>query len=221
MSRVLVVAPHPDDETLGCGGTLLRHKADGDEIHWLILTSMHSSDYFDDNQVKQRDKEIAQVFNQYNFDSIEQFNFEPAGLNDSNKGELISKICDYLHDLQPDIVYAPYFNDAHSDHFYASQGVISACKSFRAPFVTELMVYETISETDFGLAHNDCFKPNTYVDIGKYLQKKLDIMSYYDSEIGEFPFPRSLKAIEALALLRGSQCNAQAAEAFMLLKRYR
>lgn len=81
------------------------------------------------------------------------------------------------------------------------------------------MVYETMSETDFGMKPEDGgFRPNVFIDIEPYLAKKLDILEIFESEVGDFPFPRSRKALQSLAYVRGAQCNAKAAEAFMLIK---
>ena len=96
---------------------------------------------------------------------------------------------------------------------------MSATKSFRYPFIKRVLAYETISETDFGMKPEDGgFRPNVYINISNYLDRKLEILDIFESEIDEFPFPRSRKAVSALAQLRGVQCNSNAAEAFMLIK---
>ncbi|EKE75429.1 LmbE family protein [Gallaecimonas xiamenensis 3-C-1] len=134
-------------------------------------------------------------------------------------GQLIGAISPVINRIAPQWVYVPYRNDAHSDHQVVFDAVMSATKSFRYPFIKRLMTYETLSETDFGLKPEDGgFRPNIYVDISQHLDKKLDILDIFSSEMGEFPFPRSRKALSALAALRGVQSNAEAAEAFMLLK---
>lgn len=216
---VLVIAPHPDDESLGCGGTLLRHKCDGDEIHWLIITGMSSAQGFSSEKISVREAEIAEVGKLYGFKSTFELGLAPAQLDILPMGEVISAISKVVSEVRPDTVYTVYRNDAHTDHQVVFDAVMAATKSFRYPFVKEVLAYETISETDFGYKPEDGgFKPNAFVDIADYLTKKLEILDVFESEMGEFPFPRSREAVAALAKVRGVQCGALAAEAFMLIK---
>ena len=106
----------------------------------------------------------------------------------------------------------------HTDHRLVFDATSACAKWFRYPSVKRILAYETISETEFGLDPNNFFCPNYYVDIGEFLERKLEIMSVYQSELGDFPFPRSSEAIRALAVLRGSTSGFVAAEAFQLLR---
>ncbi len=92
MNKILVVAVHPDDETLGCGGTLLKHKADGDEIHWLIATSIKESDGFTKSLVKKREGEIESVEKLFNFDSVNRLGLSTTKVDEYGISELIKKI---------------------------------------------------------------------------------------------------------------------------------
>lgn len=216
---VLVVAPHADDETLGCGGTLLRLIAQGYQVHWLLVTGMSESAGFSQGKIAQRRKEIDLVASMYHFHGVHELNFPPARLDTLSKGEIVAGIAGVLNTIKPEMIFSPYRNDAHSDHEVVYDAVMSAAKSFRTPFVRKILAYETLSETDFGMKPEDGgFKANVFVDIHEYLEKKLTIVEVFGSEIGEFPFPRSRKALASLAYLRGAQCNAEAAEAFMLIK---
>lgn len=216
--KVLVVAPHPDDETLGCGGTLLKHNASGDSLHWLIATTMSTDVGFTQSQITQRDKEIEQVGQHYQFDSVTQLPFLPAQLDQISTGELVASFSHVIQTVKPNIIYVPYRYDVHSDHKHCFDAAISATKAFRAPFIQSIRAYETVSETDFNLDPMQKFNPNLWVDTAKYLNDKLKIMACYQSELGLFPFPRSVETITALAQLRGSQIGVNSAEAFMILK---
>lgn len=219
MTKVIVVAPHADDETLGCAGTLLRHINEGDEVHWLIVTGMSKDSGFSDEQIQIREREILQVYKDYNFSERHELNFPPAALDNLPRGDLIVAIADVFTRVQPEIVYTVYRNDAHSDHELVYDAVMSATKTFRYPFIKRVLSYETISETDFGMKPEDGgFRPNVFINIESYIEKKLNILECYESEVGEFPFPRSRIAVKALAQVRGAQSNCQAAEAFMLIK---
>jgi len=219
MKTIFVIAPHADDETLGCAGTILRYRDEGASIHWLIVTGMSKQAGFDDEQISTRDAEIKKVQKTYKFDSVTQLNFPPAALDTVPMGKIIKAISQTIENKVPDIVFTPYRNDAHSDHKIVFDAAMAATKSFRYPFIKRVLAYETISETDFGMKPEDRgFRPNVYIDISSYLEEKLNILDIFQSEMGEFPFPRSRKAISALANLRGVQCNALSAEAFMLIK---
>jgi len=219
MKNVLIVAPHADDETLGCGGTILRHIAAGDSVHWLLVTTMSGSASYTEQQISNRQSEIKKVAASYQFSSVIQLNFAPAMLDTLPKSQLIGTISNEISTLEPSIIYVPYRNDAHSDHEYVFDATLACCKSFRAPFVRQVLAYETMSETDFGFKPEDGgFRPNYYVDITDFLQQKLQILNIYSSEVAQFPFPRSEQALQALSMVRGSQCGVNAAESFMMLR---
>lgn len=219
---VLIIAPHPDDETLGCGGTILKLKAKGVSVHWLILTTIEGVAGFPQERVTVRNLEIAAVEKAYGFDTVHHCSFPAAGLDTLSKGALIGAVGSVIKNVKPDSIYLPYRNDVHSDHSAVFDAAISASKTFRSPFVKAIYAYETLSETDFGLRPDDPgFRPNLYEDISGYLDKKISIMSLFDGELGEFPFPRSEECLRALATLRGAQANCHAAEAFMILKEVR
>ncbi len=219
MTKILVVAPHADDESLGCAGTLLKHIENGDEVYWLLVTGMSIESGFTEQQIKTREAEISQVAQLYRFTETFELKLPPARLDMLAKGNVVCAISDVIKRVQPEVVYTVYRNDAHSDHEIVFDATMSATKTFRYPFVKRVLAYETISETDFSMKPEDPgFRPNVFTSIDGYLDEKLDILSVFESEMGEFPFPRSEKAIKSLAYLRGAQANCEAAEAFMLLK---
>lgn len=218
MSVVLVVAPHPDDETLGCGGTLLRHMAGGDSVHWLIASAMDTA-RFSAERIERRSQEIDQVASAYGFTSTTRLQFPASRLDEVPCSELVASIGAVVEKLQPGVVYLPFPGDAHTDHRAVYSAAAAATKWFRYSFVKRVLACEIGSETDFGLAPDGlAFRPNSYVDISAWLDKKIAIMRLYEGEMGEHPFPRSEVAMRALANLRGAQSGFAAAEAFMLLK---
>ncbi len=219
MKVALIVAPHADDETLGCGGTILKLVEQGYQVHWLLVTGMTFDAGFSKTQIQTRRVEIEKVSAAYGFVETHELELPPARLETLSKGDVIGPISKVVDIVKPSLVFTVYRNDAHSDHEIVFDAVMSATKSFRYPFIKKVMAYETMSETDFGMKPEDGgFKPTVYVDIANYLNQKLDILEIFESEVHEFPFPRSRKALESLAYVRGAQCNAEAAEAFMLIK---
>ena len=216
MNKVLVISPHPDDETLGCGGTLIRHKKEGDEIHWLIMTNVNSSEK-KFHSVKE--KEIGEVSKAFNFNSTSRTKFTTSQLDSVPRKEIIQVISKVFEEIQPNFLYLPFKNDIHSDHSIVFDAAASCTKSFRNPYVKRVMIYETISETEFAIRPDkEQFKPNLWIDISDYIDKKVEIMSLYESEIGKEPFPRSEQNIRSLAKFRGSTAGVLSAEAFILLK---
>ena len=216
---ILIVAPHADDETLGCGGVILRNIAAGAEVHWLIVTSMKEEYGYTHEQVRTRKNEITSAAKSYNFTKVHELGYQPAFLDTKPKGDIISSIANIINAVRPEEVYTVFRNDAHSDHEVVYDSVMSATKTFRYPFIKRVLAYETLSETDFGMKPEDGgFKPNVFVDISEHLEQKLNILEMFESEVGEFPFPRSRIALESLARVRGAQSNLLAAEAFMLMK---
>ena len=214
-NRVLVVAVHPDDETLGCGGTLLKHKANGDEIHWLICTTIDKNNSY----YKTRENEIEKVSNLYNFDSVHNLQLKTMQVDEYNISELVNKISQIIKKVQPNIIYLPFKGDVHSDHRKIYEASYSCTKSFRYPFIKKIYMVETLSETEFAPSTiEDSFVPNVFVDISEFFEKKIEIMKVFQSEISEHPFPRSEKNIRALATLRGATCGCEYAESFVLLK---
>jgi len=215
MSEILVIAVHPDDETLGCGGTLLKHKANGDAIHWLICTETNKSNEF----YKTRTKEIEEVSKRYSFDSVHNLGLKTMQVDEYSMSSLIQKISDVINDVKPEVIYLPFKNDVHSDHRKIFEAAYSCTKSFRYPFIKKILMVETLSETEFAPStKEDAFIPNVYVDISNYLDEKLNIINIYKSEISEHPFPRSLRNLSALATLRGATAGCEYAESFVLLK---
>lgn len=219
MNTVLVIAPHPDDELLGCGGTLLRHLAEGDAVHWLIVTAMTEHGGFSPEAMVRRQTQIEAVHQAMGFTARHELGLPTAYLDTLPLADIVTGIGDVVREVQPDTLYLPYGGDVHSDHGVVFAAAKGCSKWFRYPSVKRVYCYETLSETDFALPPDGPGMPiNRYVDIGQHLERKLELLSLYEGELGEFPFPRSPEAIRALAQVRGAAAGCAAAEAFQLLK---
>jgi LmbE family N-acetylglucosaminyl deacetylase len=216
--RTLVVAPHPDDEILGCGGTLLRRKAEGGLLGWLIVTGMDKNAGWSPEQIRQREEEISRVTALTGFDEVFNLRLPTTRLDKIPVSELVSAFSAVFKSFEPDEVLVPHRGDVHSDHRVTFETVAACVKWFRYPSVCRVLAYETVSETEFGLSPASVFQPNFFVNISDYLERKLEIMAVYKSELGEFPFPRSVRAVRSLAEWRGANAGYQAAEAFELLR---
>lgn len=222
MSSILVAAPHPDDETLGCGGTLLRHRSQGDQLHWLIFTEMLEKYGYSADAIATRNREIIQVADRFAFASVHRLGLPTTQLDTLPKGDIIGRVLRVFKEVEPEVVYVPYRGDAHSDHAAVFDAVAACCKWFRFPSVRRVLMYETPSETDSALHWDgNSFTPNVFMDVSAHVDEKIAILNIYDSELGKFPFPRSVENIRALAATRGAASGFQSAEAFMLLKERR
>ena len=215
--KILVVSPHPDDETLGCGGTLLKHKEILDKVFWLNITNISVKEGWDKNKVLNREKEIVKVKKKYNFDEAFDLKYPSTKIDTIPISDLIRKITNIYKIIKPNVIYTPFDNDIHTDHQMISKALKSTFKWFRHSYIKKVLMYETVSETDFNFDQNSNFNPNIFMDISKFLDRKINIMNIYKDEINNFPFPRSEKNIRSLAYLRGSQSGYEAAEAFQLV----
>lgn len=216
MNKVLVIAVHPDDETLGCGGTLLRHKAEGDEIYWLIITTNDKK--YSAERNAHRDEMVRKASELYGFDGVFEAGLPTTLLDTLDVNTIVEQINKVYNEVKPNIIYMNYVYDVHSDHKAAFDAAYTCTRSFRKPFIEKIYMIEALSETEFAPAISaSSFCPNVYVDITDYIDKKLEIMQLYDTEIMEEPLPRSLSSIKALARVRGSRAGVLYAEAFQLL----
>lgn len=212
---VLVIAVHPDDETLGCGGTLLKHKASGDEVHWLICTTIDRTNSY----YKTREDELKRVADAYEFNSVNNLRLKTMQVDEYGMSGLIDKISNVINTIKPNIIYLPFKGDIHSDHRKIFEASYSCTKSFRYPFIKKIYMMEILSETEFAPStKEDSFIPNTFVDISAYFEKKIEIMKNFKSEISMHPFPRSERNLKSLATLRGATAGCEYAESFVLLK---
>jgi N-acetylglucosamine malate deacetylase 1 len=207
--KVLTISVHPDDETLGCGGSILKHKLNGDEVYCIYIT----------NGNEFQAKAIQTINKMFNFDKSYQLGFPETTLDDISLNDIIPKLTTVINEIKPEVVYMPNRSDVHSDHRRTFEALMAVTKTFRYPYITKILMCEVISESDFApaLAEN-AFQPNVFVDISDFMAKKLEIMNVFESELLESPNTRSIDSITAYNRYRGSQINCMYAEAFMLLK---
>jgi N-acetylglucosamine malate deacetylase 1 len=219
MANIVVISAHPDDETLGAGGTLLKHKDSSDKIFWIIITSISEDQGYSSEKVHSRKMEILKVAELFAIDEVFELGYLTMKLSSSSLIKMVPEISRIFNKVQPEVIYTMNRSDAHSDHRVIFDAVSACTKAFRYPYIKKVLMYECISETEFAPAIPErVFQPNYFVDISNYLDKKSEIMKIYKSELGEHPFPRSIRNIEALATFRGATAGVRYAEAFQLIK---
>ena len=163
--KSLVVAPHPDDEVLGVGGTLLRRKSEGAKLGWLIMTKISVEAGWSSESVLKRQQEISQITELFGFDSVFELGYTTTQLDQISMGELITAVSEVVQAFAPNEVFIPHSSDIHSDHRITFDAVTSSTKWFRSPSIKRVLAYETLSETEFGLGPNRGFKPNVFMNI--------------------------------------------------------
>ncbi|MBM3244545.1 MAG: PIG-L family deacetylase [Candidatus Omnitrophica bacterium] len=217
--KVLVVAVHPDDETLGCGGSILRFKKEKSKVYWLIATEMRGKHGCLVSSCRQRESEIENVAKMYGFDGVFRLGFPTTGVEAVPKNKLVTSMRNIFDRVRPDTLFLPYRSDIHSDHRAIFDAASSCTKWFRSSYLKRILMMETLSETEFAPSLPEtAFAPNYYIDITDFLKKKTEIMKLYKSEAKKHPFPRSLRNIRALATFRGATAGCMFAESFILLK---
>jgi N-acetylglucosamine malate deacetylase 1 len=220
MKKVLFIAPHPDDESFGCGGTIFKHIAAGDQVYWLIVTTGYTRDGFTNESLEKMSHQVSNVSQIYGFTEYCRLEFPTTLLDATPMRDLVSSINTFINRVMPDTIYVNYKYDVHTDHQRVFDAVWSCSKSFRNPFVKDVLAYETLSETEFtNMVDGSGFRPTVFHDITPFMEDKNRALLGYSSELDAHPFPRSWENVEALAKLRGATINVRFAESFMCLKR--
>jgi len=216
--RVLVVAPHPDDEALGVGGSISKFSSQGDEIFVLIVSGhlppLYSREVYD--------KTVTEAHSAFDLLGVAKSTFLeiPATMiGDQPLHKVNEKVSKIFNEFKPQIVFCPY-PDRHIDHRIVFDSVMVAARPVGVGKDIEIVAtYETLSETHWNAPHIEPnFTPNWVVNISDHINKKLDALKCYKSQIVEFPGPRSIQAVEALAKFRGTQAGFGYGEGFHIVR---
>jgi LmbE family N-acetylglucosaminyl deacetylase len=225
MDSVLVVAAHPDDEVLGCGGTIARHAGAGDEVQVLIVAEGATSRQLQRDRDQATDElfALAQAAHQagaiLGAQGVELLDLPDNRLDSIDRLDLIQKIEERIVRHQPKLVYVHHAGDVNVDHRRLHEAVVTACRPMPGQPVRRLLSYEVASSTEWqppGSA--PAFQPNWFVDISDQWPRKRQALEAYASEMRPWPHARSLEGLEHLARWRGAQVGVEAAEAFCLLR---
>lgn len=221
--KVLVVAAHPDDEILGCGGTILRHIAEGDIVHTMIMAEgLTSRD--ETRDAEGRKKELSALHMQaervaefMGVEKLNLFGFPDNRMDEVALLDVVKKIETEVEAFQPEIVYTHHVGDVNIDHRVVHDAVVTACRPLPGQSVKKILFFETVSSTEWQLIQSHpVFAPNWYVDIGDFIEKKIEALHFYASEMREYPHPRSYEGVKFLAHSRGISVGISYAEAFVL-----
>jgi N-acetylglucosamine malate deacetylase 1 len=216
--RVLVVAPHPDDEVLGVGGTIAKYSAQGDEV-FVLMVSGHLPPLYSREAYEETVSEAYSAFSVLGVKRSEFLEIPATMIGDQPLHEVNGRISKVVSDFNPHIVLCPY-PDRHVDHRLVFDSVMVATRPVGVGRDIEIVAaYETLSETHWNAPHIEPnFTPNWVVDISGYIDTKLAALKCYKSQISAFPGPRSIEAVEALAKFRGTQAGFGHGEGFHIVR---
>ncbi len=217
--KVLVIAPHADDEILGCGATIAKHIANGDEVFVLIATNAHYG-YPERCSKADIQKVRNEALSAHNFLGIKKTyftDFPAPKLDVFPLSDIADAFLAIFNEIKPVTLYIPHGGDLHLDHTAIYRASLVAARPIQEYSIESIYVYETLSETNWTPLQGDqYFKPNLYINVTDYFNKKLKSMSFFTTQIKKFPNSRSLEALEALAKYRGTTVGVFYAEAFMI-----
>ena len=212
--KVLVVAAHPDDEVLGCGGTIARHVNDGDSVTAVIVCEGESLRY-GINGVNQNEhsRKAADILG---IQDLRSLGFPDQRLDTLTLTDIITPLEAIVREVKPELVYCQFGGDVNFDHKMVFSALLVATRPTE-DYLEAVYAFDTASSTEWG--HPRTFVPDTWIDITATLDRKLQAMACYESEVRAYPHPRSLKALRNRATAWGNQRCMEAAEVFVTVQR--
>jgi len=224
MKTILVIAAHPDDEALGCGGTIARLTSEGNYVYTLILceglTSRDTSR--DRNKREEEIRELKKQAEEANkilgVKKVYTFDFPDNRFDTVPLLDIVKTIEKIKEDIKPDIVFTHHYGDLNIDHQITFRAAMTAFRPTKDESVKEIYSFEIPSSTEWNVLSSTCFMPDYFVNINKSLDIKINALKEYETEIRDSPHPRSLKAVELNAKQWGVKMGFEAAEAFKTIR---
>ena len=223
MKNILIIVAHPDDEVLGCGGSMAKWSQGGNDVHVLIMVEgITSRDKSRDRVTRQNElSHLAQSAKKagkiLGVQSVELLDYPDNRMDSVDLLDVVKTIEKYVEKLKPEVVMTHHAGDLNIDHQITHQAVITACRPQPGQTVKRILSFEVPSATQWqSPTIGNPFVPNWFEDISESLDLKMEALRAYQSEMREWPHPRSLRAVEHLARWRGALVGCEVAEAFML-----
>jgi N-acetylglucosamine malate deacetylase 1 len=216
--NVLIIAPHPDDEILGCGGTIKKMSMQGNNV-WVLIVSRGKAGMYTEEGIQRVRKEALDAHKLLGVNETRFLDFPAPELDLISLSTISSAISKIINEYKADTIYIPHVGDIHHDHKVVFNASMVAARPVNNCTVKRIYAYETLSETEWAAPiSSELFIPTLYIDISEVFHMKIEAFKCYKTQIREFPNPRSLKAIEALANYRGGTVGFSYAEAFMTIR---
>ncbi|ARS63777.1 Diacetylchitobiose deacetylase [Candidatus Nitrosomarinus catalina] len=215
MKKILVVCAHPDDETLGLGGTIVKHSQNGDQVFVVIFADGESARSNSKKNIVMRKNQAKKVATILGIEKIKFLDYRDQTLDTISSLVLAKKLEKIIEEYNPDTIYTHFWGDVNQDHKKIFDITLIAARPTPNSNIQRLICYETPSSTEWG---NASFKPNLFVEITPFLKKKIAAVEIYKNEIHEYPHPRSDKSIVTRSNFWGSSIGVMNAEAFIVLR---
>lgn len=217
-NKILVIAPHPDDEVLGCGGTIKKYTDEGKEVYLCIVTRNFGPEWTDELQ-RAREEEVENVRKILGIKKVFFLNLPNTKLDTVPQKDINDSILKCLKEVRADVLFVPYNGDVHKDHRLIFEACMVAARPKVGYTVKKILCYEVISETDWAFHYfKDTFSPNVYINVSKTLDDKIRAMSCYKMELYKEYYSFTTDDIRALAKKRGFDAGIELAESFVLLR---
>ena len=215
MKKILVVAAHPDDEALGCGGTIARHAIEGDLVHLVLMADgVYSRSNITSEDFERRMAALKSAQSILGISSVDYLGLPDNRMDSIQLLDIVQKLEPIIENKQPTIVYTHHHGDLNIDHRITHEAVMTACRPMPNFSVKEIYGFEVMSSTEWASPIHSTFIPSFFVDISKQLPIKIKALEAYAEEMRSVPHSRSIKHIEVLARHRGYSIGVEAAEAF-------
>ena len=216
--KILVIAAHMDDETLGPGGTVARHVRAGDEVHCCVVANRAYEHIYNDELIRREQRACRKACGILGYADVHFLDLPDERL-DQCLAEIVIPLETVVGRVCPEVVYTHHRGDLNQDHRAVAHASFIACRPLAARPVRRLLSYEVPSSTEQAPPLPEyAFQPNFFVDIAETLSQKCEALSAYVRELRQFPHPRSAKALEIIAQKRGMEVGCHAAEAFHVLR---
>ena len=224
MKNILIIAAHPDDEILGCGGTILKNISLKNKVNVLYISDGVGGRYenkFDKKknyEINERKNMAIKASKYAKFKIVDFLGLENLELNKYKHNFITDKIFKVLKQIKPDAIFTNHPGDNNIDHRITFESTFTACRPNNYFKIKELYTYEIPSSTDWASPSSQQFIPKKFVDITKFYKKKRKLLNFYKKELRKYPHPRSIQNIDALEIYRGGICGVEKAEAFDVIR---
>lgn len=215
---MLIFAAHPDDETIGCGGAIQKHAAEGYAVTVCIVTDGSSSQYPNDaEKARSKADECDAAMRMLGVSDVIRLELPDMKLDTVPHADLNNRLEEVVNRVKPSVIYTHSRLDLNKDHAAIAESIDVVCRPGK-PFLRKVLAYEVLSSSEW--SKMGMFDPNVFIDIGSYLDKKIAAFKSYKTELRPYPHPRSPEGLKILAQYRGLQAGMKAAEAFTLIQSY-
>ena len=216
MKKILIIAAHPDDDAIGCAGTIMKHIANSDIVYVLFMTNgVSSRDAYDIANRKSSTKKACDIMGVRSYKNLDL----PDNMMDTMPLLDITKLIEKeIENIKPEIIYTHHVGDLNIDHQVTHKAVITASRPLPYSSVKEIYAFEILSSTEWQSFGQMPFFPNVYVDIRPFFDRKLKVLEAYADEMRNPPHSRSIENIARLSLMRGNSVGLDYAEAFSLVR---